>query len=224
MKNLLSPLTDHEIDVLDRFMLERLNVADDSESQDEGVLDISELDGFFTALVSGPVTAPPSLWLPVVWGEHQPEWDSEQEFEAIISLMIRHMNAIAATLMEQSEDFVPIFLEREIGGKVFTIVDEWCEGYLRGLSVSADQWASGGPELDSLLAPVLAFTSATNWAGHEVSDPEVEGLQAAIILNVREIHAFWLARREEFNTLLQPTRRSGQRIGRNDPCPCGSGK
>ena len=53
---------------------------------------------------------------------------------------------------------------------------------------------------------------------------QLEALQMAIAPNVRDIHAFWLARRNENPLGSQPMRRSEPRVGRNDPCPCGSGK
>ena len=105
MKNLFNSLNEAEIDRLDRFLLDCIDEDADTDGKDEGVLDISELDGFFTALVSGPVMIQPSRWLPVVWGDFEPTWESTEDFEDVISLMIRHMNGIAATLMEQPEDF-----------------------------------------------------------------------------------------------------------------------
>ena len=74
MKNLSDPLNDEEIDQLDRFLLDRIDEDADTQGKDEGVLDISELDGLFTALVSGPVMIPPSRWLPAVWGDFEPTW------------------------------------------------------------------------------------------------------------------------------------------------------
>ena len=34
----------------------------------------------------------------------------------------------------------PLFLERIVDGKTYTIVDEWCEGYMRGVALAAEQW------------------------------------------------------------------------------------
>ena len=178
-------LNEAELDHLNQFLLDRIpEDADDdyTEDTDEGILDVSELDGFFTAVVSSPVMIPPSQWLPAVWGEYEPEWESEKEFENIFTLLMRHMNDIATTLMEQPEYFEALFQERVVKGKTYAIVDEWCEGYLRGVAL------------------------------------------AAIEPNVREIHAYWLERRSEDVSASQPVRRSEPRVGRNDPCPCGSGK
>jgi len=167
---------------------------------------------------------PPSQWLPVVWGDFEPEWESEEEFEEILSLLMRHMNGIAATLMEHADDFEPLFLEREVEGKVYPIVDEWCEGYAQGVALAADQWNRGGQEMTILLTPILAFSSETDWRGHDFNDVEIDNVRSAITPNVREIHAFWLARREDSAPASKPVRRCEPRVGRNDPCPCGSGK
>ena len=224
MKNLFNPLNEEEIERLDRFLLDRIGEDADTEGKDEGVLDISELDGFFTALVSGPVVILPSRWLPVVWGNFEPVWENTKDFEDVISLMMRHMNDIAATLMEQPQDFEPMFLEREMEGKTYTIVDEWCEGYLRGVALTADLWNTGGLEMAILLTPIRAFTGETKWRAHDLTDAETEHIRNAITPNVCEIHAYWLARREAHAPASAPTRRAEQRPGRNDPCPCGSGK
>ena len=68
------------------------------------------MDGLFTALVSGPISAVPSQWLPVVWGDFEPVWGSQAELEEIFTLMVRHMNGIVHFLMESPEEFEPIFL------------------------------------------------------------------------------------------------------------------
>lgn len=51
------------------------------------------------------------------------------------------MNWIAAFLMEQPDDFEPMFEESVVDGKTHTIVDEWCEGYIRGVALASEQWA-----------------------------------------------------------------------------------
>jgi uncharacterized protein len=224
MKELFTPLSDEEYERLDEFLLERIDDDADTNDQDEGVLDVSELDGFFTAIVSGPMTIMPSQWLPAVWGDFEPAWEDEKDFTEILSLMMRHLNAVAHMLMETPDEFEPVYLEREVKGRTYTIVDEWCEGYLRGVKLSQEYWDKGGKEMTALLAPILAFTGVTNWRGHDFAIDELEKLQQSIAPNVRAIHAYWLARRAELESAARPVRRSESRVGRNDPCPCGSGK
>ncbi|MGR9071868.1 MAG: UPF0149 family protein [Gammaproteobacteria bacterium] len=224
MQDLFTFLTDEELDFLDQFLLNRIDEDADVEGKDEGVLDVSDLDGFFTAIVSGPVMIPPSKWLPAVWGDFEPEWDDEKDFEKIFSLMARHMNSIAAILLEQPDEFEPLFLEREAKGKVVAIVDEWCEGFCRGMALAQEQWNEGGQEMAALLTPILAFTEKTDWRGHDLALSEAEKIQQAIEPSVRQIHAFWLARRNKYMPAVKTVRPLAPQVGRNDPCPCGSGK
>ena len=224
MSDPFSLLSVEEIERLDQFLLDRIDEDADTDGTDEGIINISELDGFFTAIVSGPVMIPPSQWLPAVWGDVEPMWDSEKALEDIFTLLMRHMNDIAATLMEQPEDFEALFMERVVEAKTYTIVDEWCEGYLRGVALAAAQWDSAGEDMAALLTPIRAFTGATDWRGHDLDAHETEKIKQAIEPNVREIHAYWLAQRSEDVSSMKPLRRLEPRVGRNDPCPCGSGK
>lgn len=214
------PLNGEELDWLDQFLLDHIDDETDTEGKNEGVLNVSELDGFLTALVSGPAVVPPSRWLPVVWGDFEPEWKNEKEFEAVFMLLIRHINGITAALMEQPEDFEPLFVERVVEGKTYSIIDEWCEGYVQGVKLTADLWGAGGRGMEVLLMPIRAFTSETDWRAHELSsDVEIENLNHAITCNVREIHAGWLVRHEAYAPSSVLVHRAALRVGRNDPCP-----
>ncbi|MEW8683564.1 MAG: UPF0149 family protein [Candidatus Thiodiazotropha endolucinida] len=224
MEDLNHPLSEEEIERLDQFLLNRIDDQFVAEGMDEGIFDISTLDGFLTAIASGPVTIPPSVWLPSIWGDFEPEWENEEAFSEILSLLIRHLNGIVTTLMEYPEDFEPLYLERIVENKTVLIVDEWCEGYHRGTELSPDHWRSGGKEMTALLSPILAFTAATDWKGHGKSYDVVESIQLKIAPNARQIHAYWLSRRDEIPQDELIKKREQPPVGRNDPCPCGSGK
>lgn len=66
------PLTDDELAYLDSVLLNRIDEDSVTEASDEGISCVSELDGFLTAIVSGPETVVPSRWLPAVWGDFEP--------------------------------------------------------------------------------------------------------------------------------------------------------
>ena len=55
------PLSDGELDELEVFL------ASDAVPQD--CMDLEMLDGYLTAVVSGPEAIQPSEWLPQVWSE-----------------------------------------------------------------------------------------------------------------------------------------------------------
>jgi len=224
MKDIFETLSDDELDWLDDFLLDRIDEDADCEGKDEGVLNVSELDGLMAAIVSGPVMVPPSQWIPQIWGDFPPAWKDEQEVEQVMSLLMRHMNSTAGWLMQQADDFEPMFEQRIVDGKTYTIVDEWCEGYMRGVALASGAWQPDSMKMKILLAPIGAFTEEKDFNAHEhCNQRELENLQKAIAPNVREIHAYWLVRRSDYAPPATVTR-GEPKVGRNDPCPCGSGK
>jgi uncharacterized protein len=223
MTDLTQPLSDEELDRLDDFLLERIDEDAATDGRDEGVIGVSELDGFLTAVVSGPVTVMPSRWLPVLYGDFPPVWSQTEEAEEILSLLLRHMNDISFWLLEEPDEFEPLYLESTASEKPVIVVDEWCEGYMRGVGITFDEWISA-PEIADLLDPIRAFTGETNWLAHRVDHAEAAKLRDAIVTNVAAIHAHWLSLRESAIAPLVPFRREAPRVGRNDPCTCGSGR
>lgn len=224
MKDAFEPLNDDELDWLDHFLYYRIDEDTEFEGHDEGVLGVSELDGLLTAVASGPVMVPPSQWIPQVWGDYQPAWHDEQEVEKVMSLMMRLSNSIAALLMHEPEHFEPLFEEDFDEEETYTIVDDWCEGYMRGVALAEEHWELDTPEMKVLLAPIKAFQDEQVQITEErYNDREIDNLCAAIAPNVREIHAFWQARRSQ-GALDVTDGRNLPNIGRDDPCFCGSGK
>jgi uncharacterized protein len=226
MKISIDLLATDELDYLDKFLMSRLDENNDSESLNEGIYCTSELDGFFTAVVSSPILIKPSGWMPVIWGDFEPEWENEDEFMKVFSLMTRHMNGIVNNLMSD-EAFIPLFLESPgKGGKKYLVVDEWCNGYMRGVQMVEENWELDSMEMGILLAPISIFASLEGWDKlDEMNNNEIENIQNAIVPNVEEIHAYWLNRREhETPEMARTYQKDSPSIGRNDPCPCGSGK
>ena len=145
MPDLSAPLSEEELSQLDDALLNRFDEDEEPLTGDEGILDVTELDGLLTAVVSSPVTIMPSQWFPAVWGDFPPVFETDDEVQRVFTLMIRHMNGIAATLMNYPDEFDPLFYHHEVDGREFVIVDDWCEGYMRGIELAL----KGGAGLDA---------------------------------------------------------------------------
>ncbi|MEJ2309150.1 MAG: UPF0149 family protein [Gammaproteobacteria bacterium] len=224
MQDLRAPLSDDELDYLNDSLLERIP-EDADPDMDVGILDLSELDGFFTAIVSGPNMIPPSQWLPVLWGEAEPEFEDEKAFERILSLLMRYMNSLSHYLMESQDEFEPVFNEREVDGKTYTIVEGWCFGYMRGVMIDLQSWLVEDEEYATIMGPILSFGTLEGLENLEtLEESEAEGLRKLVGPAASWLHAYWLARRVEAAESPTSVRREEPKIGRNDPCPCGSGK
>jgi len=225
------PLSAREIEQLDKFLL-----ADDGL---EATMDVSTLDGFLCAVLSGPKLIMPSEWMRWVWdmegGEQAPAFRSEKQAQRILSLLMRHANDIADTLTYAPQDYEPLFYEREVEGRTVSIVDEWCCGYIKGISLDVPGWQ---PLLDvqpDWFEVVHPYGTERGWErlktlvdSHIDRSARHRAYVDQIAPAVRNIHAYWLARRTaptgEMTGGPQQRLRKGSLPGRNDPCPCGSGK
>jgi uncharacterized protein len=83
------PLSDGERMELESFL--------DARIAPRGGLSIEYVDGLFAGLIAMPHTPPPSGWLPTVLGDDDqgPAFKSAEEMTRILSLLLRHWNAVA---------------------------------------------------------------------------------------------------------------------------------
>ncbi len=212
-----APLNDAELDFLDETLLKYGN--------DDSILNISELDGFLTAIVSGPEVIMQSRWLPALWGGvgNEPDWENEQEFQRFMQGVMQHMNSIVFVLMNFPEDFVAMFNENTQSEEPILIAEEWCFGYMRGVDLG--QWPELPEEMDTWLEAIRLHGREENFAVLEtLTLEEHQQTVADIEPAVRRLHAYWLAQRSPAEPPVPSPIRAAPKTGRNDPCPCGSGK
>lgn len=224
------PLSDEELDELDQFLL-------DAEGIDES-MGVSTLDGFLTAIVAGPVAVMPSQWLPWVWdqerGQDSPLWHDVAEASRIYSLVMRHMNDIAQVLRDVPDQYEPLIMENVSGPEPVAVIDEWCFGFMKGISLTPEAWK---PLLDTHPEWFETLSLYGTWEGFErlqqldLSLAEHHRRAGALASTVQQIYQDGIARRTERRQRSrneevqhrQPFRKEAK-IGRNAPCPCGSGR
>ena len=190
---------------------------------DHAILDVAELDGLLTAVLSSPQEIEPEQWLVAVWGgaDYVPRWASEKEMTRFMNLAFQHMADTAERLNEFPEQFEPLFGLREVDGSELTIVEEWCFGYMRGVALS--DWSTLPDSLKPALEAIALHGTEENFERVEKMSPEAfEESVDAIRLAALDLHAYWMAHPQE-KAVQQPIK-AEEKPGRNDPCPCGSGK
>jgi yecA family protein len=189
---------------------------------DDSILDISELDGFFAALACAPITIMPSTWMPAIWGgEHlAPEWESEQEITEFSKSIMLHYNGVMSDF--QGQEYEPLFLGGDHPSSELLIVDEWCEGFVRGLKLWGEMKPQDMKQLEICLYPIRHFCTDDGFeALASMSDTEIFQLQSSIQPGVKALHRyFYKPVKKADTTFIHAT----PKVGRNEPCPCGSGK
>jgi uncharacterized protein len=228
--NLGKPLSDKEIEELDRILMDQ---PDDLDS-----MSVSMLDGFLTAVVSGPNPIMPSLWMPWVWdvenGVAQPDFSSERAAQRFYELVFRQMNSISAELMEAPEAFEPLLLENPNDGDPIPILDDWCMGFMKGLMLDIQGWTPLTSLHTEWFTVLRLYGTEDGWETLQEMSPDLDQhRQYADQLHddIRQIHRYWLERRGQRGPVDNPLGNFkssplvvGDKPGRNDPCPCGSGK
>jgi len=216
---LANPLSAEELDQLEAFLL--------SEATPEDCMDLEMLDGFLACIVSGPEAIPPSQWLPRVWSSEaaEPTFETPGQAQRILELMMRHMNGIARILLDSPSDFAPVLYEADDEEEGLPLAARWSLGYLTAMELGGDTWKplTAQEERAEALMPILALAADADDPDFGLGARDIETrLQLVEMLSaaVGVIHGFWLARRSGWTL---PHRNPGK-AGRNDPCPCGSGK
>jgi uncharacterized protein len=164
---------------------------------DESVLDFSELDGFLTAIVTNPEMLPMSVWYPALWGGEslQPDWQSEEELERFLDLLLQHLTSIAAVMLRWPDEFAAHFNQIDIAvgadeGKLLS-AEEWCFGYLRGVT-AAGGWSDLPAYAQEALACIRLHGTEERFDEWEALTPEQQQNSISKIEPaVRQLYAAW---------------------------------
>ena len=185
-------------------------------------MSLEMLDGFFTALVIGPDMVLPSQYLPVIWGTadgEEPMWDSPRQAEYAHQLIIRHWNAIAERRMANAEhepliDPHPLAMPGE----------EWAEGFAAAIQLQGRAWDRmfSDRRADQVVMPILALCGEVpDEVRAELTTDMRQGILDQLPASLQMIAAFWRQPEQGFPR-REPVRSA--KVGRNEPCPCGSGR
>ncbi|WP_161556803.1 UPF0149 family protein [Paraburkholderia hospita] len=225
------PLNETEIDQLDDFLT--------SDSAPDAAMDVSMMDGFMTALASGPNLMMPGAMLGWIWdaehGRDLPTFASADESKGIVGLIIRHWNCVNDMLNDASVGYEPLILEHESDGRVISVIDDWCEGYYKGIAVDRKAWAPVLAEHPEWFTVIMLYGTEEGWDELKRRKNNLDQHQAfagSLARSVQDIRRYWAEQRRlqierggipGVMAQREPLRRA-PKVGRNDPCPCGLGK
>lgn len=228
--NLNEPLSEEEFSDLDDFLL---NGVDSLEG-----MTLDMLDGYLHAIAIGPETLMPSQWVPAIWGKLDesddgsmlPPVEDLDEAEHYLGLVLRLFNSIVQGFEYAPPEVEPVWgVRRYDSGEEFEDAEPWTFGFVEGVKLNRPAWQA-----------LFDSADGANWyrpiglLGEDAFSADQDALtrtpaqRAALAQQIREslvqIHAFWLPYRQAIFERRMAPYRSGPKVGRNDPCPCGSGK
>lgn len=215
------PLNQEELEALDELLLTFAEEHEAATGEDlESILSVSELDGFMTAVVGGPEEIEAAEWFAAIFSGAPPDFESDQRVQRLFALVARHARNIDAILADNPEEFEPLFSYEEVDGVEVEMPDEWCMGYLRGVSLRGEQWERLWDDDPEALTAIALFGTEEGWQELEQLDEQTQAdFRDMVPAVVRANYSYWRIVRNTPETI----RRDEPKIGRNDPCPCGSG-
>ncbi len=212
--------------ILGSTSLERLAAFLDSPDRSDGVMTLPELDGFIAGLVAGPEAVPLDEWLPLVWGDDGPPAFASDDEAAAIHAAIAEMRLDVDAQVEHGT-YLPLLHEGEDGS---AMPEGWAVGFMTAAGLRVEAWRPlfESEDDEALVYPILAFCD--DETGRPMLDlaardratlrADASGQIAQAVIDVAD---YWQHKNRPPPAGAIPVRTT-PKIGRNDPCRCGSGR
>lgn len=217
------PLTEAEFTELDRFLA--------SKATGDHTMMVDTLDGFLTAILLGPVDIPMARWLPKVWGQDSPSFRNREQADRILALIVRQMNGIIRSLELELDQFRPVLDVATENGEDFDDAEMWCFGFMAGINLAREAWQPlfEAPDVLESLKPIYLLGEKNLPLEQQAAVATIQqraALAAQIPQTVATLYKYWQPQREAAGQAASTStvQYDSPKVGRNDDCPCGSGK
>ncbi|HVI56501.1 MAG TPA: UPF0149 family protein [Luteibacter sp.] len=199
---------------------------------------LETLDGLFSAALVGPVDVDVEACMAVLELGGATPWASDAERDEAAGLLRQFWQVIAARVAADpvvlGEDSLPFIDSPEefdhlddVGTYTgdFPIASDWAVGFRFALNEWGEEWADW---MDESLYPFIGMLMTLS-ADQTDPTPDMPALPLPSFeerMGLLNEIPFQLARlyRRRHPAHGKTVRNEGDKVGRNDPCPCGSGK
>jgi len=212
--------TESDLDRLEAWLLD--------PERGEDALTPDGLQGMLCAVVSAPAPIPASTWMPAALGEDG-RFASDEE-RARVEPLLQAFHDDVADQLNAGEHLDMVLYGDDGSEDQDASLAEWCDGYLLGVRLAGPAWHDqvSEEELDEMLMPFAILSGRAKEAaledGQAWVDPAeerrmIDEARASLIDVILDNRAYWFDR-----SIPETVRRAAPKVGRNDPCPCGSSK
>ena len=201
--------------------------------QVDGAMDLEELDGFFAALHCAPQKIPREEYLPEIFGSGE-SLDNIEVFSGADSaklmwhLIFNFWTSVREAL-STGKPFLPLLTEDDDG---IARGNNWARGFMHGVEMREDLWEDlfNDESKFTWIAPIITLREEDHRNPDlspyktPMSHKEREILLDDLSQGVSDIYRYF-AKARAVHTAVQnlDPEQPIQKLGRNDPCYCGSG-
>jgi len=206
----------------------------------DAALSLEALHGFFFGLAITPETVMPREWLPVIYGPDGPVFDSDRDAQTCLGHLFEIYNLFMRDSHQGRLHFP--FNYATMADEEFDLIEEWAYGLYEALTLRPELWGFSDEYADlpdedlppGLLEVIDACEIITAVALPEERDTIVRTAPGREPKSAEQVAAVLISMLPECVRIVQaygakiqrrrfPARRAPA-VGRNEPCPCGSGK
>ncbi len=234
--------------MLNEAIREKLAQSLSEVNTNENCFSVTEIEGFLFAIAITPEMIPPTDWLPIIFDEDMTDSDFAGDINDLIGNLLSAYNFYNSLRLKGKLRFPYNPEEMTQENELFETIISWSTGFWNGLSLRFDFWNSGiiakdmgdGQDPIQAILKILNFIIDPDYFDQPTFDAFVQNMPPEITEDnargyvvamgilllpsmVETLQEFAAemdsrSRRSELNKF------TNQHVGRNDPCPCGSGK
>ena len=203
-------------EALEKDLQESASSKEDFEGKMAG---LAYGDGLMTAIIVGPEPVPQTEWLPMLLSSADAALDGE-DTRLLTGMLLAQYGAIIKSLRSRSKPYKPLFWK---DGEGRLITSDWARGFLDGMRLREEPWEELRKDKAQTFFALLAVLFQDGGIDAQLLedglDPK-EFFEDALGSVPDWIQTFYGIREER----AAGDRRADGKVGRNDPCLCGSGK
>lgn len=226
------PLSPQETAIIDRYFPEEGKVGERHATY-------HGLHGFVSAIICAPLPAFPGEWIEALLDTYAVEVQQESEMQALLIALVKFNNQLAQAF-DNEAPFLPEPYDIDSDPQGTSPMELWCDGFLHGFHFNEDDWfdldrEESVAEVESCAA-IIAALAMRDLNDKTLPESEfyekMELLQAALPGVI--VTLYNMARSDLYAHLDEhffedidvefPLPAVSAKIGRNEPCPCGSGE
>jgi uncharacterized protein len=171
----------------------------------------------------------PGEWLPMVWGSVSKDaatvFENTKQVEQLVELIMERYDAVAADLQHGPGHYAPSF---DVDTRHDEILWElWIDGFDTALQLRPGAWArlrGGDAGARSALAGLVTLVQIDRGESalpkEQVDDPTAKAPSYPALH--RNLNAWRISQQDAGQ--FRPKAPNFRKVGRNETCPCGSGK
>jgi len=196
--------------------------------------------GYLTGICIAPSLITPNEWIAVLL-EDKVEFEDKNDAEFVLSFLFELHNRITDKI--HNEEIFPLLPEVEDENGVHLVARDWCRGFLFATTLYRDEFFQYMKKNDDNLIDVLILNylaevgeigelvlqkMITDWKNAKLelidSIPDIVLFMYDYFQKNYYNENYYEGEFDDEVERIKPIKKAAPKVGRNDPCPCGSGK